>query len=149
MCRARRTRIDAGLIVATAGILLLAPPAPAHAQAQGGPGKTQTVAYSKIPVPGRWATSNAPYWQVGTLDGQLSTACQRRRFNQVQYLRLIIGYYGERGKGVTGIATKEWNLYDPLERAKPGFTYHFFNDGYSDCRVYVAKTPKGGRSSRR
>jgi hypothetical protein len=143
MFRAHRRGIDVVLAVVAAGISILAAE-PAGAQAQGGPGKKQAVAYSKIPVPGRWATSNAPYWQVGTVDGQLSTACQRRRFNQVQYLRLMIGYYGERGKGVTGIASKEWNLYDPLGLAKPDFTYHFFNDGFSDCRVYVAKTPKSG-----
>jgi hypothetical protein len=33
---------------------------------------------------------------------------------------------------------KGWNLDDPLGLARDGFTYHFFNDGLSDCTVFVA-----------
>jgi len=83
-------------------------------------------------------------WQVGSLNQTLSNACQRREFNQVRQLRLTIGYNGEKGQGITGVAKMGWNLYDPLGVAEPGFTYHFFHDGHSDCRVYIA----GSRLSR-
>lgn len=129
---------------------LLTVSADVMAQAQRGQGRAQaSAARSKVSEPGRWATSNSPYWKVGTIDNRLTDACQRLQFNQRHLDRLFIGYTGEKGKGVTGIATKEWNLRDPLGLAKPGFTYHFFNDGFSDCRVYVAKSPARGTAPRR
>lgn len=87
---------------------------------------------------GRYANSRSPYWQVGKPDSQLSTACKFNRFNQVKDLRLFIGYLGDRGMGVTGVAQKGWNLRDPGGLAKAGLTYHFADDGLSTCRVYVA-----------
>ncbi len=138
------------LVAFASTVFLLTVSADAMAQAQRGPNRAQTsLARSKVPVPGRWATSSAPYWKVGKPDSRLTNACQQLQFNQRHYDRLFIGYAGERGKGVTGIATKEWNLRDPLSLARPGFTYHFFNDGFSDCRVYVAKTPARGTPPRR
>ena len=56
-------------------------------------------------------------------------------------LQLRIGFNGPVGQGTTGVAQKGWNLRDPGNLGLPGFTFHFFNDGYSNCRVYVA----GGR----
>lgn len=94
--------------------------------------------------PGReqYASSPSPYWRVGTYDERLSEACRRRTFGQLQQYRFTIGYTGEKGQGLTGIASKEWNLYDPDDLGKPGFTYHFFGEGYSNCRVYAAKPKK-------
>ncbi len=87
---------------------------------------------------GQFTNTRLPMWRVGSLNKTLSNACQRREFNQVRQLRLTIGYNGEKGQGITGVAKMGWNLYDPLRVAQPGFTYHFFNDGHSDCRVYIA-----------
>jgi hypothetical protein len=90
-----------------------------------------------------YAITNQPLWKVGDLNKDLSFACRRGRFNQAATFRLSIGYIGKNGKGITGIAQKGWNLKDPKGLGLPGFTYHFFHDGLSNCRVYVAKTPKG------
>lgn len=87
---------------------------------------------------GKYAESHQPYWRVGAHDRSLSTACQRGEFNQLLPLRLSIGYTGANGQGVTGIAKLGWNLRDPMGLGQPGFTYHFRNDGYSNCRVYIA-----------
>lgn len=90
-----------------------------------------------------YARSPSPYWKVGRLDPALSHACRRMQFNQLNAFHTFIGFYGERGRGSTGVARKEWNLDDPLGLAQAGFTYHFFNDGLSDCRVYVAGRAEG------
>jgi hypothetical protein len=93
-------------------------------------------------VEGQYATSTQPYWRVGQLNRQLSVACQRGEFGQRKILRMHIGYVGKQGRAVTGIATSTWNLYDPKRLSEPRRTYHFFNQGYSDCKVYVAETPR-------
>ncbi len=98
-------------------------------------------ATAKERVKGQYATSKQPYWNVGTLDKQLSNACQRGEFRQRKYLVFSIGFDGGRGRGITGIAQKNWNLIDKNRLAKPNMTYHFFNQGYSDCKVFAAKTP--------
>jgi hypothetical protein len=93
-------------------------------------------------VEGQYAYSAQPYWQVGQLNTQLSVACQRGEFLQKDVLRMTIGYIGQRGRAVTGIATSTWNLYDPKKLAQPRKTFHFYNQGYSDCKVYVADQPR-------
>ncbi len=93
----------------------------------------------------RYARSNSPYWKVGRLDPGLTQACRKLQFNQRNALSPYIGFAGERGRGSTGIAKKDWNLNDPLGLARPGFTYHFFNDGLSDCTVFVAGKATGAR----
>lgn len=80
--------------------------------------------------------STAPYWSVGSLNQQLSLACQRREFSQKRQYRLSISFIGSKGRAITGVASKNWNLYDPRGLAIPGQTYHFFNDGMSNCAVY-------------
>jgi len=93
---------------------------------------------------GQYATSKSPYWRVGDINKDLSTLCQKRLFNQVRRLNLHIGYLGKIGKGVTGVAQKFWNLNDPTNAGIPGLTYHFFNDGFSNCKVFTA-----GKAERR
>ena len=93
-------------------------------------------------VPGQYGYSNSPYWQVGLLSQQLTIACQRGEFGQRKHYLLSIGYVGKQGRGITGIATSTWNLHDPKGLAEPRRTYHFFNQGYSNCKVYVAETPR-------
>jgi hypothetical protein len=88
---------------------------------------------------GKYTTTDYPYWQVGQYNDALSDACQRHLFNQKKIQNLNIGYKGDSGMGVTGIATREWNLVDPMGLAEPNITYHFFNDGYSNCKVYIAR----------
>ena len=97
------------------------------------------------PVKGQYSTSTKPYWSVGVLDRRLSDACQRGDFLQRRIGSYSIGYIGDRGRGITGVATKRWNLIDPKGFSKPNFTYHFKNQGFSNCKVYVAKTPKKNR----
>ncbi len=92
-------------------------------------------------VKGEYAQSRQPLFRVGTLNNQLSALCRRGLFKQRKPYRLSIGYLGERGRGITGIAQRGWNLYDPTGAAIPDVTYHFFNQGYSNCRVYVADNP--------
>ena len=88
---------------------------------------------------GKYTRSKLPYWDVGQFNSALSDACQRHTFNQKKIQNLNIGYSGEMGRGVTGIATREWNLHDPEGLAEDNITYHFFNDGYSNCKVYIAR----------
>ena len=88
---------------------------------------------------GRYARSERPFWHVGHLDANLTTACRRSQFNQIHDQRHHIGFTGENGSGTVGFAKPGWNLRDPLGLARPGVTYHFFNDGHSNCTVYIAK----------
>ena len=88
-----------------------------------------------------YARTYHPYWRVGTLDRELSAACRKMRFNQVYAHRTHIGFHGDDGPAITGVATKEWNLRDPQRLAVKGLTYHFYNDGFSNCKVFVAGTP--------
>ena len=99
-------------------------------------------------VPGQYGTSFQPYWQVGALNPKLSSACQRGEFGQRAHLRLSIGYIGQKGRGITGIATSNWNLLDIRGLAQPRKTYHIFNQGYSNCKVYVSDTPRRKNQNR-
>ncbi len=87
---------------------------------------------------GQYANSRSPYWTVGSLNQVLSDACQKREFNQIEPFRLTLGFIGPAGMAITGIAKMGWNLNDPRGLAQSGFTYHFFNDGLSNCQVYLA-----------
>lgn len=86
--------------------------------------------------------STAPYWSVGDYSATLSRACQQRLFGQKRQYRYVIAYVGQEGRGLTGIAAKNWNLYDPGGLAVANQTYHFFNDGFSNCQVFVAAEPQ-------
>jgi len=92
-------------------------------------------------ISGQYATSKQPLYKVGKLDPKLSKLCRQGLFKQSKSLRLSIGFKGKKGQGITGIAQQGWNLYDPTRASAPKQTYHFFNQGYSNCRVYVAATP--------
>ena len=94
---------------------------------------------------GQYATSKSPFWKVGDINKVLSSLCRKRQFNQIRHFTLHIGYLGKVGQGITGIAKKGWNLYDPTNIGIRGLTYHFFNDGVSNCKVYTAGKPERGR----
>ena len=96
-------------------------------------------------VRGQYTVSKQPYWRVGKIDKVLSAACQKGEFGQRQYLRYNIGFIGPKGRSVTGIATSGWNLRDPKRLAQSRKTYHFFNQGYSNCKVYVSDQPRRRR----
>ena len=115
-----------GIFFALAGVLLIV--TDAHA--------------ARKRVPGQYGYTTLPYWRVGSLNRVLSQACQRGEFGQRKYLLYSIGYVGREGRAITGIATSTWNLYDPRGLSEPRRTYHFFNQGYSNCKVYVAETPR-------
>ncbi|MEK9722538.1 MAG: hypothetical protein VW405_03505, partial [Rhodospirillaceae bacterium] len=68
--------------------------------------------------------------------------CRRGEFGQKFLYRLTVGFTGDRGRALTGIATSTWNLDDPKKLAQPNTTYHFFNQGYSYCKVYTWPTPR-------
>ena len=90
---------------------------------------------------GEYAVSNKPYWKVGVLNNELSSACQRGKFGQRKKYWVTVGFIGNKGQGIVGVATSTWNLFDPGALAKPKFTYHFFNQDFSNCRVFEAKQP--------
>ena len=90
----------------------------------------------------QYATSKQPYWQVGQLDPLLSKACRKGDFCQRKLKLLTIGFIGGKGRAQTGIAKTGWNLADPNGLAQPKMTYHFFNQGYSNCKVYKARNPR-------
>jgi hypothetical protein len=114
--------IPTACLAACLAIAALAMPAPAWAQGA------------------IYAWTNDNYWKVGRLDKELSALCRRNGFNQVRKNRLKIWYTGKDniGRGMTGVAKYGWNLHDPRGKALPDMTYHFINDGYSDCKVFVA-----------
>lgn len=85
-----------------------------------------------------YATSTAPYWEVGKIDNDLSRLCTLGSFNQKRVAQVYIQFTGKKGRGITGIAKRDFNLRDPQNRAVDGKTYHFFADGTSQCKVYVA-----------
>jgi len=91
----------------------------------------------------RHGTSIAPFWKVGDPDAALSRLCRIGQFNQKRHDSLYIGYYGleNPGRGYTGVAKKGYNLIDPTAQAEAKVTYHFFNDGFSNCKVYKADDP--------
>lgn len=99
-------------------------------------------AHAKSRVKGEYANSRSPVYKVGDYNSKLSRLCRKGLFKQRRILRLSIGYIGKKGKGITGIAQRGWNLHDPTGAAEDERTYHFFNQGYSNCRVYVAVTPR-------
>ena len=103
---------------------------------------SSNYAFAKQRVKGQYATSKYPYASVGNISKQLSNACRQGKFRQRKYLLYSIGYVGKKGRGITGIAKKGWNLHDPLGLARDQYTYHFYNQGYSNCKVYFALTPK-------
>ena len=103
---------------------------------------TASDAHAQSRVKGEYANTQLPVYRVGDLNGKLSRLCRRGLFKQRKILRLSIGYTGKAGKGISGIAQRGWNLYDPTGAAADERTYHFFNQGYSNCRVYVAVTPR-------
>ena len=103
------------------------------------------LAHYPTAVADPYARSNSPYWKVGRLDPALTQACRKLQFNQRNAFSTTIGFAGKRGRGSTGAAQKDRNLDDPLGLARDGFTYHFFNDGLSDCTVFVAGKAAGPR----
>ena len=90
----------------------------------------------------QYATSQQAYWRVGQLDPVLSKACRKGEFGQRKLKLLTIGFIGVRGRAQTGIAKTGWNLVDPNRLAQPKTTYHFFNQGFSNCMVYKARNPR-------
>lgn len=124
--RQQNARPLIGTMAACAGLLALAATSQAAAETN---------------VPGEWAQTKSPIHRVGDYNAELSRLCRKGVFRQRKILRTSIGYLGDKGYGITGIAQLGFNLYDPTGAAIPDRTYHFFNQGYSNCRVYVAVTP--------
>jgi len=82
--------------------------------------------------------SEMPFWEVGTLDKNLSMLCSTGRFNQVDTNRVTVGFSGPVGQGVLGMAKGDgWNLYDPTRVAKKDSYYYFHRDRTGQCSVFV------------
>ena len=73
------------------------------------------------------ARCDARRQQVGELNQKLTNLCRQGLFKQRRILLLSIGYKGDKGQGVTGIAQKDWNLYDPRGVAEADLS--FFQSG--------------------
>lgn len=102
---------------------------------------TATDAAAKNRIKGEYANTKSSMSSVGKLNPKLSRLCRQGTFKQRKVLRLSVGYIGDKGQGITGVAKPGWNLYDPAGAGDPKYTYHFYNQGYSNCRVYEALTP--------
>ena len=81
-------------------------------------------------------TSPHPYWEVGALDPELSTECARGVFNQQQPYKLKLVFNGSIGPAILGVATSQYNLYDPRGKAKRDSSYFFYRDKTGACEVY-------------
>lgn len=86
----------------------------------------------------QWGTSTDPYWKVGARDNALSLLCRQGTFNEVRLNYYYISFVGKDGRGIVGIAKVGFNLRDPAGKGDPTKTYHFYEDGTSDCAVFVA-----------
>ncbi len=81
--------------------------------------------------------TDLPFWEIGTVDKKLSTLCSTARFNQVDTNRVTVGFNGQLGGGVLGVALGDgYNLYDPTRAARPGDTYFFHRDRTGQCTVF-------------
>ena len=129
-CR-QRARAGAGRMATFVAIVLVSAGAVATPAPVLGAEAGKTIQYGR---------STAPFWQVGAPDANLTKLCRRGLFNQRAHETFYIGYHGleNPGRGYTGIAKQNYNLVDPTGQAEPEVTYHFFNDGYSNCKVYTA-----------
>lgn len=87
--------------------------------------------------PRQYGYSSDQFYKIGNMSQELSKLCRVGQFNQ----RRIGEYYtafGGDSRNILGIAKKNYNLYDPTGKADEAKTYHFYNDGTSQCKVYVA-----------
>ena len=87
--------------------------------------------------PRQYAYSNDPFYKIGNINAELSKLCRLGSFNQHRIGEYFTAFGGD-SRNIVGIAKKNYNLFDPTAKADPSKTYHFFNDGTSQCRVYVA-----------
>lgn len=87
--------------------------------------------------PRQYGYSNDPFYKIGNINPELSKLCRLGSFNQRRIGEYFTAFGGE-SRNIVGIAKKNYNLFDPTAKADPSKTYHFYNDGTSQCRVYVA-----------
>ncbi|MSP88834.1 MAG: hypothetical protein EXQ92_08495 [Alphaproteobacteria bacterium] len=81
--------------------------------------------------------TDMPFWEIGTVDKKLSNLCSTARFNQVDTNRVTVGFNGQVGAGVLGVARGDgYNLFDPTRAARPDDTYFFHRDRTGQCTVF-------------
>lgn len=88
--------------------------------------------------PRQYGFSTDQVRKVGTLNGDLSKLCRLGEFNQRRIAEYYLAFDDGESRNLIGIAKQNYNLYDPLGKATPDKTYHFLNDGTSQCKVFVA-----------
>lgn len=93
-----------------------------------------------------------PYTRIGVYDPDLSTLCAKKLFNQRTELRRSV--YFVRDRVLLGGARGDGrNLIDPTGARRFDLDYWFRNDGFSDCEVFHAVSPRsrntGARPARR
>jgi hypothetical protein len=95
--------------------------------------------------------SEAPYWEVGPRDQNLSRACATQRFNERQPGRYVVRLHAKKGgAAVLGVAKGNgFNLIDLDHMAVVTEDYFFRDDATSNCEVFVgrAKPPVDGTSA--
>jgi len=98
-----------------------------------------TPAYAYDEHATQYGVSSEPLWKVGTRDTALSLACRQGRFNEARINYYYITFTHPEFGGTTGIAKVGFNLIDKEGKGKTGETYYFYQDGTSECGVYIAK----------
>lgn len=87
----------------------------------------------------QYGISDQPLYKVGTHNSPLSLLCRQGKFNEVRINYYYMTFTNPEWGGAVGIAKKNFNLYDPEQKAIPTETYFFYQDGTSECAVYLAK----------
>lgn len=81
-----------------------------------------------------------PYWQVGTIDQDLSRRCSMGTFNQRVPYEFSGHFAGLNGASLVGAAKGSGlNLFDSAKKADPTYDYWFYRDRTSNCIVFKAK----------
>jgi len=86
----------------------------------------------------RYGISNEPLYKVGTRSSPLSLLCRQGQFNEVRINFYYMTFTNPQWGGTVGIAKVGFNLYDPGNKGNPNESYFFYEDGTSDCAVYLA-----------
>ncbi len=87
----------------------------------------------------QYGISKEPLWKVGTRDTALSLACRQGRFNEARINYYYMTFTNAEFGGTTGIAKVGFNLIDKDNKGRPNETYFFYQDGTSECGVFIAK----------
>jgi hypothetical protein len=91
------------------------------------------------------AIRKLPYWQAGTPDPLLTSACRVGDFASLPLNRIVVRFTAPEGRGVLQMIPPLYHhlLIDRAKLARPGESYYFYGTGQPDCRVWVTGEAKG------